>query len=1681
MANLGNRNPLTSVKAITTEEDTMFLVSSRVASLNFDGFIPKDNTFTYASELSVGETIFSSNPTTGDNSFFITKINTDNVDVDGVLETKYFLFYLGENDLEEPYTYDAENEDGSFSQNHLFEVLRDNLSDISVGNNGWMITNQGNAVFSNVFVRGAVEATSGKIDGILTVGDAKDGSPLVTIGKNIFGSSSFEGSSSEHSGIFLNSNNYLMGYEVPLKIPIESIVVTNTTETDFLRKAKFTLAGHTLQVNDLVYLSGFQDDKFLELGESLFVREITENTFTVYYKNEILNTTNPITVNIQAESFALDDTYQITQLELTNESITNELSTAKVYFNNNYTFLFIEELGVELGEIVNTLLPINGEYQVSSVTEVIGQENDYFTVTVPRVTSGTYTTDLGYIILYESNYKFKVGNDTNSMNYNSYTGDLSITGTINANSGNFINTVTVGRSSLSYLVNNKQILDNVAILTTTEDNDFIEGDVVLVDIGDEVFDGTYTITSIPTDRTFTYNKVSENVSSVPVSPVGLVTRGEESDGTIFVGYGDNQITIYGTRDVDILEDPTALPSSIYSGVGEYNNSNTGFYVDSSGRFSLGDQLFFDDGVLTAPGIVTTSLTVGTLPNQMIMSPTAIPGSPSNIPGLYMTKTKDFISATTGNFSLGQNAIVWNGSTLNINGILTGYINQTYAAPVIPANTMGIGFFNNFLNIPGTINGTTLTVLEADRLKLSVGSALTKASGTGVFAAGTTVESILSSTEVIVTPTPTTNGEIVFNSNNASDGVYGAGLKINSYNYWFVADETPGSTPRLKVGDDTNYLEYASGDLTLTGKINALQGGTIGGFEILSDRLVDNTSLLNADVVGSQVEIIPSEDNAITVYQNQYDGVAVNKTGAITSKQLLLYEDILNDNDVVIGQTINGKIGVNYDFTANNELSYGQYISTLIKPQYGLVEDFQISSISVTALNTFTVNTSQDHGFTADQPIYLYSPRLDNDPSLYIASYASSSTTRTIGTGSLHNLLPGDTVVISNGKYFFDTDSEAFDGTFVVRSTPTTTSFTYLATTALTLATQSLIRTITNRQTSGGIATVTTSIAHGLIAGDYVYIYDLTENYNGYYEVTATPSTTQISYETGGDDEPITVDAGSLIITDISDWSNSASVKTQTISGFLRVLGTPTNTSFTISKSSNTATTSSAMTYPGNEVGINTFFTTKQLDDLDKTMEITDLDPSSISINLGDYSAYISTPTASSTINLTADSISSSNVTKEITFVSLSKAASSNDYPGLIMNYNGAFGGSLSTWEGAVSIDNAATGDAGYIYLSLPRREGVNYSYYGDITLNSEEIFLWSSKASVSNLDYQIASNIDISPDLGVNINNIAPDTRYSISNLSYSETRVPGYSLEINSSRQNTLGEELENKVMRFSATQIQVSDVYNETTTTLSIQPYGGTTAFGGAITAKGSATITGTLVTNSASGLYVRNSATSTADGIRIFPLTDRGAVFRPIVNNVDQSSSDLFFDKLDTIPEDLNLGNQTIGIWKSESPFEAKAFLLSGNDGEAAYYGNGYMYGSPSMAAQKVLYISGTGTAPDYRIGVNASTRRVKQDISNYSISDEKLNSYLDLDMVKYRYIANMADAQKSGIPEDQVPFQIGFIAEDAQDSDLEYLYQVDNEGIADYFAYEKMSMYHFTLLKRQQKQIEDLQNRLAALES
>jgi hypothetical protein len=168
-------------------------------------------------------------------------------------------------------------------------------------------------------------------------------------------------------------------------------------------------------------------------------------------------------------------------------------------------------------------------------------------------------------------------------------------------------------------------------------------------------------------------------------------------------------------------------------------------------------------------------------------------------------------------------------------------------------------------------------------------------------------------------------------------------------------------------------------------------------------------------------------------------------------------------------------------------------------------------------------------------------------------------------------------------------------------------------------------------------------------------------------------------------------------------------------------------------------------------------------------------------------------------------------------------------------------------------------------------------------------------------------------------------------------------------------------------------------------------------------------------------------------------------------------------------------------SGDTYSNRYFLYENYPNEAAYYGSDYMYdGNASMSGSRTLYISSTGTSPDHRIASLGSTRRIKDNIENFIIDDQKIDDYLSLSAVTFQYKSAIKTAEENEKDISTVPRELGFIAEDAQDKGLDYLYQVDSDGIADYFAYDKMSMYHHEIIKKQQEMIKDLQSRIIALE-
>lgn len=151
------------------------------------------------------------------------------------------------------------------------------------------------------------------------------------------------------------------------------------------------------------------------------------------------------------------------------------------------------------------------------------------------------------------------------------------------------------------------------------------------------------------------------------------------------------------------------------------------------------------------------------------------------------------------------------------------------------------------------------------------------------------------------------------------------------------------------------------------------------------------------------------------------------------------------------------------------------------------------------------------------------PLLGATPTRFnISNKALTSNLATITTSAVHGITQVGTLVTISGV---DT---VFDGTYNIHSIPTTSTFTFVKTNAnVTSAAVSPVGIatfntgasgvtngflITNKVVQNGIATLTTSAAHGLAVQDYVSvtigdtIYDSTQ-----ISILAVPTTTTFSY------------------------------------------------------------------------------------------------------------------------------------------------------------------------------------------------------------------------------------------------------------------------------------------------------------------------------------------------------------------------------------------------------------------------------------------------------------------------------------------------------------------------------------------------------------------------------------------
>jgi len=138
-------------------------------------------------------------------------------------------------------------------------------------------------------------------------------------------------------------------------------------------------------------------------------------------------------------------------------------------------------------------------------------------------------------------------------------------------------------SAIVKTVSNKALTSNVATLTTSTTHGYLEGDVVVVSGVDATFNGTFSITAVPTTTTFTYAKTASNVTSAAASGSSSVSARRLYGGAV----RDASDGVF-----KIFKDATTKPSTTV------NFSEAGLaYAD------------FQVGGLTASGAVSLSGTV----------------------------------------------------------------------------------------------------------------------------------------------------------------------------------------------------------------------------------------------------------------------------------------------------------------------------------------------------------------------------------------------------------------------------------------------------------------------------------------------------------------------------------------------------------------------------------------------------------------------------------------------------------------------------------------------------------------------------------------------------------------------------------------------------------------------------------------------------------------------------------------------------------------------------------------------------------------------------------------------------------------------------------------------------------------------------------------------------------------
>ena len=301
-------------------------------------------------------------------------------------------------------------------------------------------------------------------------------------------------------------------------------------------------------------------------------------------------------------------------------------------------------------------------------------------------------------------------------------------------------------------------------------------------------DGIIYLTSDDSNAPFidikaSINSYSEWTTSMPKVRLGKlsgITDADINGGSELSGFGLYSDNIYLKGEIVATSGKiggiTIASSKVYTGTGTHNNSNTGFYIDSSSNFSLGDKFSWNGSALTIDGTVT----IGSNTASNLITGSDVNANVTSISGgVITTGTLDASVVNVTNLS----ATNINTGTLDASGItVTNLDASSVNAGTMSADRILLGgldlttYVDNSLFGDGSDGSSTIsgnTTLTSDKYysSLTIDAGVTlNTGGYRVFVSGTLTMG--ASAKIANNGTNANNGGFGFGGSGGSGGASG---------------------------------------------------------------------------------------------------------------------------------------------------------------------------------------------------------------------------------------------------------------------------------------------------------------------------------------------------------------------------------------------------------------------------------------------------------------------------------------------------------------------------------------------------------------------------------------------------------------------------------------------------------------------------------------------------------------------------------------------------------------------------------------------------------------------------------------------------------------------------------------------------------------------------------------------